>query len=419
MRDVALVQKSYEIAKQQYKSMGVDVEAAIKMLDSIAVSMHCWQGDDVAGFEGAGQLTGGIMSTGNYPGKARNGAELRQDVDKAMSLLPGKQKLNLHMMYAEFNGKPVADRDKLKPEHFQKWIDWAKERKMGLDMNPTYFSHPMFKDNMSLTHSNKEVRQFWIDHTIASREVAAEMGKQLGIKCVNNVWIGDGMKDTPANRMEYRKRLRDSLDACFEKEFDKDYLLDTVECKLFGIGSESFVPGSHEFYLGYAVEKGVGLTLDSGHFHPTETISDKISSVLLYVDEILLHVSRGIRWDSDHIVNLTDDTKAIARESIQNGKDRIHFGLDFFDGSVNRLAAWVVGTRAFQKALLIALLEPKCITEAEEKFDYTTRLALMEEIKQLNWGAVWDKYCMDAGVPNGFDWLDDVRKYEAEVQMKR
>lgn len=419
MRDLALVQKSYELAKQEYQSMGVDVEAAMKTLESIAVSMHCWQGDDVSGFEGSGQLTGGIMSIGNYPGKARNGEELRQDVDKAMGLLPGKQKLNLHMMYAEFNGKPAVDRDKLTPEHFQTWINWAKEREIGLDMNPTYFSHPMFKDNMSLAHPDKAVRKFWIDHTIASRDVAAEMGRQLGIKCVNNIWIGDGMKDTPANRIECRKRLKDSLDASFEKQLDKAHILDAVECKLFGIGSESFVPGSHEFYMGYAVKNGVGLTLDSGHFHPTETISDKISSVLLYVDEILLHVSRGIRWDSDHIVNLTDDTKAIAREAIQSGKDRIHFGLDFFDASVNRVAAWVVGTRAFQKALLIALLEPNSIVEAEEKLDFTTRMVLMEEVKQLNWGAVWDKYCMNAGVPIGFDWIDEVQKYEQEVQMKR
>ncbi len=418
MRDLDSIQKSYDIAVKEYAAFGIDTLQAMTALDSIAVSLHCWQGDDVSGFEGEGELTGGIMSTGNYPGKASNIAQLRQDIDKTLSLLPGRQKLNLHAMYPEFMGKAV-DRDKLTVEHFQGWIDWAKERKMGLDFNPTIFSHDMFKDNMSLSHPDEKVRRFWIDHTVATREIAAEMGRQLGVKCVNNVWIADGMKDTPADRKSFRLRLKDALDACFEKQFDKAHLLDAVECKLFGIGSESFVPGSHEFYMGYAMEKGIALTLDSGHFHPTETISDKISSVLLYIDEILLHVSRGVRWDSDHIVSLTDDTKAIASECIQNGSDRIHFGLDFFDGSINRVAAWVIGTRAFQKALLIALLEPRAIVEAEENFDFTMRLALMEEVKQLNWGAVWDMYCVKHGVPAGFDWLDDVKKYEADVQSKR
>ncbi len=418
MRDLDSIQKSYDIAVKEYAAFGIDTLQAMTALDSIAVSLHCWQGDDVSGFEGEGELTGGIMSTGNYPGKASNIAQLRQDIDKTLSLLPGRQKLNLHAMYPEFMGKAV-DRDKLTVEHFQGWIDWAKERKMGLDFNPTIFSHDMFKDNMSLSHPDEKVRRFWIDHTVATREIAAEMGRQLGVKCVNNVWIADGMKDTPADRKSFRLRLKDALDACFEKQFDKAHLLDAVECKLFGIGSESFVPGSHEFYMGYAMEKGIALTLDSGHFHPTETISDKISSVLLYIDEILLHVSRGVRWDSDHIVSLSDDTKAIARECIQNGSDRIHFGLDFFDGSINRVAAWVIGTRAFQKALLIALLEPRAIVEAEENFDFTTRLALMEEVKQLNWGAVWDMFCVKHGVPAGFDWLDDVKKYEADVQSKR
>ena len=419
MRDKNLIQKKYELAKEEFKSFGVDTQMAMEALDKTAVSLHCWQGDDVRGLEkGAGDLTGGIMSTGNYPGIATNIGQLRQDIDTAMSMIPGKQKLNLHAMYPDFDGNQ-PDRDKLSVEHFQGWIDWAKKREMGLDFNPTIFSHDMFKDGMSLTHPDKNVRKFWIDHTIATREIAAEMGKQLGVKCVNNVWIADGIKDTPANRTSYRKRLKDSLDECFEKQFDKADLLDAVECKLFGIGSESFVPGSHEFYMGYAMKKGIGLTLDSGHFHPTETISDKIGSALLFIDEILLHVSRGVRWDSDHIVNLTDDTKAIARECVQNGTDRIHMGLDFFDGSINRLASWIIGTRAFQKALLIAMLEPKAIVEAEEKFDFTTRLALMEEAKQLDWGAVWDMYCIKKGVPVGFDWLADVKKYEAEVQFKR
>jgi L-rhamnose isomerase len=413
-----IINKHYLDAKAKYNSFGVDTDEAIKTLSSIPISLHCWQGDDVSGFEGEGELTGGIMSTGNYPGKATNAAELRQDIDKALSLLPGKQKLNLHAMYPDFNGK-VPDRDRITVEHFQTWIDWAKERSMGLDFNPTIFSHDMFKDNMSLTHPDEKVRRFWIDHTKATREIAAEMGRQTGIKCVNNVWIADGMKDTAADKKSFRLRLKDSLDECFEIQFDKEYLLDSVECKLFGIGSESFVPGSHEFYMGYAMSKGIALTLDSGHFHPTETISDKISSVMLFVDEILLHVSRGVRWDSDHIVNLTDDTKLIASECIKNDHNRIHFGLDFFDGTVNRVASWIIGTRAFQKALLIALLEPKDIAKAEQNFDYTVRLALMEEAKQLPWGAVWDKLCTKNDVPAGADWLSDVKQYEIDVQSKR
>ena len=418
MRDQERINKRFEMAKADYAGLGVDVEAVIKQMDDAVVSLHCWQGDDVTGFENGAELSGGIMSTGNYPGKARTPEELRQDIDKALSLLPGRQKLNLHAIYPDYQGT-IPDRDKETVDLYQPWIDWVKERDMGLDFNPTIFSHEMFKDNMSLTHPDKKVRQFWIDHIIASREIAAEMGRQTGVKCVNNIWIADGLKDTPADRKGYRARLKESLDFCLEKQFDKQQLLDSVECKLFGIGSESFVPGSHEFYLAYAVEKGIALTLDSGHFHPTETISDKISSVLLFADEILLHVSRGVRWDSDHIVNLTDDTKAIARECVQNGLDRIHMGLDFFDGSVNRIAAWVIGTRAFQKALMIAMLEPAAIKQAEIDFDYTTRLALMEEVKQLDFGAVWDMYCIKHGVPVGFDWIDEVKQYEADVQLKR
>jgi len=418
MRDRDNIQRSYDIAKSEYKSLGVDVENAMSALDNINVSLHCWQGDDVGGFEGSRELTGGIVSTGNYKGRATNAIQLRQDIDKAMSLLPGKQKLNIHAMYPDYKGKAV-DRDRLGVEHFQSWIYWAKEREMGLDFNPTIFSHSMFKDGMSLTHPDKSVRQFWINHVKASREIANEMGKQLKHKCVNNIWIADGMKDTPADRYSYRARLKDSLDECLETKYEKKNMIDSVECKLFGIGSESFVPGSHEFYLGYAMQNNIALTLDSGHFHPTETISDKISTCLLYVDEILLHVSRGVRWDSDHVVNLTDDTKAIARECIACGADRINFGLDFFDASINRLAAWVIGTRAFQKALLIALLEPNGIKDAEDKFDFTERLALMEEVKQLNWGAIWDYYCIKNNVPVGFEWLNDIKIYEQEVLNNR
>ena len=418
MKDQELIHSDYSKAKDRYKALGVDTDKVIAALKEVPVSIHCWQGDDVIGLESGGELTGGIMATGNYPGKANTGDELRADIDKAFSLIPGKKKLNLHAMYAEFSGEKV-DRDRIDISHFSKWLDWAKKQKCGLDFNPTIFSHEMFKDNMSLTHPDKDVRRFWIEHCKRTREIGAEFGKQLGVPCVNNIWAADGMKDTPADRMAYRKRLMESLDEIFETKYDKAHLVDAVESKLFGIGSESFVPGSFEFYMGYAVKNNLALCLDSGHYHPTETISDKISSALLYLDNILLHVSRGVRWDSDHIVNLTDDTKLIARECVNSGLDRIYCGLDFFDASINRIAAWVIGSRAFQKALLLAMLELPAIKKAEESFDYTTRLALMEEEKQLPWGAVWDEFCTLCGVPAGFDWINDVRAYESDVLLKR
>jgi L-rhamnose isomerase len=358
------------------------------------------------------------MATGNYPGKARNGEELRADIDKAFSLIPGTKKLNLHAIYAEFDGAPVG-RDKIDASHFSKWIEWAKKAGYGLDFNPTFFSHPMFKDGMSLAHPDKAVRQFWIDHAKRTREIGAEFGKQLGKPCVNNIWIADGMKDTPADRMAYRQRLLDALDEIFEDSFDKAHLVDAIESKLFGIESESFVVGSFEFYMGYAVKNDLTLCLDSGHYHPTETIADKISAVLLYLDKVLLHASRGIRWDSDHVTALTDDTQLIARESVRCGLDRIYCALDYFDASINRIAAWVIGARAFFKALMIAMLEPPAIKRAEEKYDFTTRFALTEEAKQLPWGAVWNEYCLQCGVPAGADWLDDVRAYETHVLLKR
>lgn len=412
------IRQDYEAAKSRYAGFGVDTDKAIETLKKLSLSIHCWQGDDVTGLEGGRALTGGIMATGSYIGKARTADELRADIDKAFSLIPGGKKLNLHAMYPEFDGEPV-DRDKIGPQHFQKWIDWAKKNGYGMDFNPTMFSHDMFRDNMTITHPDKTIRQFWIEHCKRSREIAAEIGRQLGQPCVNNIWIADGMKDTPADRMGARRRLKDSLDEIFEQKFDKNHLVDAVESKLFGIGTESFVPGSFEFYLGYAVKNNLTLCLDSGHYHPTETIADKISSVLLYIDTVLLHVSRGVRWDSDHVATLSDDTKQIARECVQSGMDRIFYALDFFDASINRIAAWVIGSRAFLKAMMIALLELPAIKTAEENFDYTTRFALMEEEKQLPWGAVWDKFCEESGVPVGFDWLNEVRKYEDEVLSKR
>lgn len=412
------MKQDYITAKARYQAFGVDTDKAIETLKTIPLSIHCWQGDDVTGLESDGMLTGGIMATGNYRGKARSGDELRADVEKAFSLIPAKKKLNLHAMYAEFDGLRV-DRDRLEADHFNKWLDWAKEKGFGLDFNPTLFSHNMFQDNMTITHPDKQISRFWIEHCKRTREIGAEFGKQLGQPCVNNFWAADGMKDTPADRLGARMRLKDALDEIFEEKFEKAHLVDTIESKLFGIGSESFVPGSFEFYLGYAVKNNITLCLDSGHYHPTETISDKISSVLLYIDTILLHVSRGVRWDSDHVTALTDDTKVIARECVQSGIDRIFYALDFFDASINRIAAWVIGSRAFLRAMLIALLELPEIKEAEKKFDYTTRFALFEEEKQLPWGAVWDEYCRRCGVPAGFDWLNDVRKYEDEVLSKR
>lgn len=418
MRDQDLIQSNYSKAKDMYKALGVDTDKAIADLKQVPLSIHCWQGDDVTGLESGGALTGGIMATGNYPGKARTGDELRADITKAFSLIPGKKKLNIHAMYAEFDGERV-DRDQINVSHFSKWLTWAKQEGCGLDFNPTIFSHAMFADNMSMTHPDEKIRRFWIEHCKRTREIGAEFGKQLGMPCVNNVWLADGMKDTPADRMGYRKRLIDALDEVFETRYDKSHLVDAVESKLFGIGSESFVPGSFEFYMGYAVKNNLALCLDSGHYHPTETIADKISSALLYLDNILLHTSRGIRWDSDHVTTLSDDTKLIARECVQAGLDRIFCALDFFDASINRIAAWVIGSRAFLKALLLGMLELPAIKTAEQKFDYTTRLALIEEEKQLPWGAVWDQFCVECGVPAGFDWLDDVRQYESDVLLKR
>ncbi len=415
------IARSFELACERYAGLGVDAKRAGQLLSDIPISLHCWQGDDVGGFENFGLgLGGGLVATGNYPGKARTPDELRGDLDKAYSLIPGKHRLNLHAFYGEFDGKRV-DRDEITPEHFAGWIEWAKKNGLGLDFNPTCFSHPKSADGFTLSHRDKAIRQFWIEHCIRCREIGAVMGKALGKTCLTNIWIPDGMKDTSADRNAPRERLAQSLDVIFKKPVSPRWNLDAVEPKLFGIGSESYVVGSHEFYLGYSVSRKKLLTLDAGHYHPTEGIADKISSVLQFLPEILLHVSRGVRWDSDHIVILNDDLLAIAREIVANGfLHRVHIGLDYFDASVNRIAAWTIGTRNMIRALLIALLEPtEKLRAAENEGDYTTRLALQEEIKSLPFGAVWDYYCETKQVPVGENWLADVKRYEKEVLAKR
>ncbi|HPM79211.1 MAG TPA: L-rhamnose isomerase [Candidatus Anammoximicrobium sp.] len=415
------MEQAYSLAKERYAAIGVDVEAALSALSRVPISLHCWQGDDVGGFEKTGEeLGGGLAVTGNYLGKARTPDELRADLDLALSMIPGTHRLNLHACYAETGGRRV-ERNELQPAHFQRWIDWAKAKRMGMDFNPTYFAHPKAADGLTLTHQDDGIRRFWVEHGIACRKIGAAMGQALGTPCVTNVWIPDGMKDVTVDRKSPRDRLKCSLDEIFAEPLDPAHNLDAIEAKLFGIGSETYVPGSHEFYLGYAVQNGKLLCLDAGHFHPTETIADKISSVLVYLQEILLHVSRGIRWDSDHVVILSDDLRAIAEEIVRGGfLPRVHIGLDYFDASINRVAAWVIGTRAMLKALLGALLEPiDRLRQLEQSRDYTGRLALFEEIKTLPLGAVWDHYCATASVPVGLAWLEAVRKYEADVLAKR
>ncbi|HRJ70752.1 MAG TPA: L-rhamnose isomerase [Terrimicrobiaceae bacterium] len=413
--------QSYAPAQEAYAELGVDTEAALAALEDIPISLHCWQGDDVGGFEGAGGgLTGGIQATGNYPGKARTISELQQDLDKALSLIPGRQRLNLHAIYGDFGGKTI-DRNAIEAAHYQVWIDWCKERGMGLDFNPSYFSHPLSADGFTLSHSDAAVRDFWIEHGVRCRRIGAEAGRQLGKTCVTNVWIPDGYKDLPVDRKAPRERLEASLDAVFAEPIDPRHNLDAVECKLFGIGSESYVVGSHEFYLGYAVKNRKLLCLDAGHFHPTENLADKISSVLQFVPEILLHVSRGVRWDSDHVVLFDDATRSIMEEVVRGGfAQRTHIGLDFFDASINRVAAWTIGTRNALKCLLMALLEPvKELREVERSGDHTSRLALLEELKTLPFGAVWDEYCLRQNVPAGRRWLDEVKAYEDGVLARR
>jgi len=415
------IEPAYQLAKERYAALGVDTDQALKTLARIPISIHCWQGDDVGGFENAGQQLGaGLAVTGNYPGKARTPEELRADFEKALSLIPGSHRFNLHACYAEMTGRKV-DRDELSAEQFQNWIAWAKSARIGLDFNPTYFAHPKAEGGLTLAHPNKAIRQFWIEHGIRSREIGAAIGRALGQTCLTNLWIPDGMKDTPADRQGPRERLVESLDAVFKKQMDRKLNVDSVEPKLFGIGSESYVVGSHEFYLGYAVSRKILLTLDAGHYHPTEGIADKISAVLLYLPEIALHVSRGVRWDSDHVVTLTDELQAIAQEIVWGEHlGRVRIGLDYFDASINRVAAWVIGTRNMCKALLLALVAPIGRLKAlEAEGDFTSRLALLEDTKVLPFGAVWDYYCGTQGVPVGEAWLAEVKRYEAGVLSER
>jgi L-rhamnose isomerase len=416
-----LVQLSYESAKKTYESWGVDVEKALATLASIPLSLHCWQGDDVGGFENAGGLSGGgIMATGNYPGKARTADELRADYETAFSLIPGRHRANLHAIYAETGGRRVG-RDQVGPEHFEGWISWARKLGIGLDFNETFFSHPMAESGYTLSSRDRKVRDFWITHAQQCRQIAAAMGRVLGTPCIVDLWIPDGSKDAPADRLGPRALLQESLDRIFETRLDPRHAKDAVEAKLFGLGSECYVVGSHEFYLGYALKHDLMLCLDMGHFHPTESLADKISSVLLFSRELLLHVSRGVRWDSDHVVTLNDDTKAVAAEVARaEAWDRVHVATDYFDASINRVAAWVIGARATLKAILLALLEPTPLIRQEEQTgNLTRRLALMEEARDLPFGAVWDGYCARCGVPVGRSWLEKIEEYERVALSER
>lgn len=412
---------NYELAKEQYASSGVDTDTALERLATIPISVHCWQGDDVAGFEGDSGITGGgIMATGNYPGRARTIDELRSDLEKVYSIVPGKHRLNLHASYLDHGGQKV-DRTDIEEKHFQSWADWAKTQEIGLDFNPTYFSHPLANDGFTLAHPDKHVRDFWIEHGKRCRKIGAFFGRELENTCVTNIWIPDGLKDTPADRRGPRELLTESLDATLAESLDPTHNLDAVECKLFGLGSESYVVGSHEFYMGYAIKNQTVLCLDAGHFHPTESIADKISSVMLYVPRLLLHVSRGVRWDSDHVIVLNDDLQSIARELVVGDYlDRTHVGLDFFDASINRVAAWSIGTRNILRALLIALLEPTAqLQELERKGDFTGRMAIFESLKTLPFGAIWNQYCETNDVPLDSGLMGPIESYEKEVLSTR
>ena len=416
------VERAYELAKEQYATLGVDTDAAIARMKSVKISLHCWQTDDVGGFEKPDSTLGGggIQVTGNYPGKAGSIAEMKMDLEKAMSLLPGQQRLNLHAIY----GQNPNIQDKLyliEVKHFQGWIDWAKKMGIGLDFNATCFSHPKADDGFTLSSKDESIRKFWIEHVKRCRIIGAEMGKQLGTPCVLNHWIPDGSKDMPVDRSGHRAILQQSLDEIFAVAYPKEYLKDSVECKLFGIGSEAMVVGSHEFYLGYAIKNKKLLCLDMGHFHPTEQIGDKISSCLLFIDELMLHVSRGVRWDSDHVVTFSDEIMLVAQEVVRsNALDRVNVGLDFFDGSLNRIGAYVIGTRATQQAFLYALLEPtQKIKKYEEKGKSFERLAYLEGLKTMLFGAVYAKYCLDNHVPAGMDYIADIQQYETDVLGKR
>jgi len=414
-------QTTYDSAKERYAHYGVDTEKAIERLAQVSISLQCWQGDDVGGFEDTQTSgKGGCIATGAYPGKARSADELRRDLEQVYKLLPGKHRLSLHASYLENEGKRI-DRNEIEPKHFQRWLDWAKQMRIGLDFNQTFFAHPKASTGFTLANYDANIRQFWIEHANACRKIGEYMGKELGTTCVTNLWIPDGFKDTPVDRKKSRELLKDSLDNIFSVKFDKRYLLDSVEPKLFGIGVESCTIGSHDFYLGYAIRNNLLLCLDTGHYHPTESVADKISAVLLFLDQILLHVSRPVRWDSDHVVILSDELLDLAKELVRGDfLGRVHIGLDFFDASINRIAAWVIGTRCVIKALLIAMLEPtEMLRNFEITGDYTSRLAMLEELKTLPYGAVWDEYCRRMNVPVGDEWLKEIKDYEAKVTNLR
>ncbi|MED4786274.1 L-rhamnose isomerase [Bacillus atrophaeus] len=413
--------ENFERAKQEYEKWGINVEQVLEKIKQVPISIHCWQGDDIEGFEpNKSELSGGIDVTGNHPGKAHTPEELRRDLEKALSLIPGKHRVNLHAIYAETSGEAV-ERDELLPRHFEKWVRWAKDRGLGLDFNPTLFSHPRAADGLTLSHPDIEIREFWINHCIACRRIGEYFGKELGTPCLTNIWIPDGYKDIPSDRLTPRKRLKESLDRIFKENISEKHNLDSVESKLFGLGSESFVVGSHEFYLGYALKNNKLCLLDTGHFHPTEAVSNKISAMLLYSDKLALHVSRPVRWDSDHVITLDDELREIALEIVRNeALDNVMIGLDFFDASINRVAAWTIGTRNMIKALLYAMLVPNGhLKQLQEEGRFTERLALLEEFKTYPFGAIWDYYCEQMGVPVKEAWLKEVKQYEREVLFKR
>jgi len=422
MQDKKAIEKAYQYAKQQYAAFGIDTDDAIEKLDKIKISLHCWQTDDVGGFEtpDAELSGGGIQVTGNYPGKARTIEQLKKDIEKVMDMLPGNQRLNLHAIYGDFQGEKV-ERDQIEVKHFQSWIDWAKKLDIGLDFNPTCFSHPYANDGFTLSSKNEKYRKFWVEHVKRTRKIAAEMGKQLGSPSVNNIWVPDGSKDVPVDRNGYRTLLKKSLDEIFAEEYPKEYLKDSIESKLFGIGSEAMVVGSHEFYMGYAITHKKIITLDNGHFHPTEQVGDKISSLLQFVDELLLHLSRGLRWDSDHVAIFNDEIQLIAQETVRaSALGRVNIALDYFDGSLNRIGAYIVGARAVQLAFLYALLEPtELIKKAEEAGNNFERLALLEILKTKPFGAVYDYYCSSNNVPVGEEYISEIKKYEVDVLSKR
>ncbi|MFT4145974.1 MAG: L-rhamnose isomerase [Mobilitalea sp.] len=409
----------YESAREVYGKLGINTEEALKKLATIPISMHCWQGDDVTGFENSAGLSGGIQATGNYPGKARTPEELMADMEKALSLIPGTHKINLHASYAIFEQGEMADRDRLEPKHFRKWVEFAKERNLGIDFNPTYFAHPK-SVNATLSSENEEIRTFWINHGKCCIKIAEYFAEELEVPCCMNIWIPDGYKDIPADRTSPRARLRNSLDQILSVSYDKSKVYVAVESKVFGIGLESYTIGSHEFYMNYAAKNNILCLLDNGHYHPTESIADKISSMLLFSDKVALHVTRPVRWDSDHVVLFDDETKEIAKEIIRNGADQVLLALDFFDASINRIAAWVIGMRNMQKALLNALLQPmeKLITLQKDR-ELTELLMLQEELKLYPVGDVWNYYCELNQVPQKEDWFQEVKQYEEQVLLKR